>query len=408
LSRAVDRDGCCRTSWEEAVSVVSLVAPQPVDRLRDAVDALVAVDPVDLSDAALAHELVALRRQMDRQDAAFARLARAAHGRGLGSADGAASTAAWLRHRAGMREGDAKAAIQSGEACAVLGATGEAWRAGEISTGAARTIVGARVDGHDDALLACEPALLDLARRGDLRSLRRAAAHFRKLALADGSPPSVQDGLYLARTFDGRTVVSGELDDLAAETVTTALHAYTDPPSDTDRRTTARRRAAALVRICEVALERTGDARRPRAHVSVVLDWTTLTGGCGRADGEFTGPIHRRDIARLLCDCSVSRIVTGPDSLPLDVGRTRRTVPPALRRALVARDGGCRFPGCDRPPGWCDAHHTVPWREGGCTTRDGLILLCDRHHHVVHQPGWSLDFDGTHLVIRRPGGTVVT
>jgi len=145
----------------------------------------------------------------------------------------------------------------------------------------------------------------------------------------------------------------------------------------------------------------------PRAHVSVVLDWTTLTGGCGRADGEFTGPIHRRDIARLLCDCSVSRIVTGPDSLPLDVGRTRRTVPPALRRALVARDGGCRFPGCDRPPGWCDAHHTVPWMEGGCTTRDGLILLCDRHHHVVHQPGWSLDFDGTHLVIRRPGGTVV-
>jgi hypothetical protein len=391
------------------VSVLPLVSRSPIAGLRDAVDGLETLDPVELSDTALAHELLALRRQMDRQDAVFARLVRAAHVRGLGGADGAASTAAWLRHRAGMREGDARTAIECGEACEILGDTGDAWRAGEISTGAARTIIGARVEGHDNTLARCEPALLDLARRNDLRSLRRAAAHFRALARADGTEPSAHDGLYLSRAYDGRAVISGELDDLAAEIVITAMHAYTDPPSEPDVRTTAQRRAAALVRICELALERTGDVHRPRAHVSIVLDWATLTGGeSGRVDGDFTGPIHRRDVERLLCDCSVSRIVTGPDSLPLDVGRTRRTVPPALRRALVERDGGCRFPGCDRPPGWCDAHHVTSWAQGGRTARDNLVLLCDRHHHVVHQRDWAIKYDGRELRVLRPDGTELT
>ncbi len=385
---------------------VSYAAPNQVTQLRHAVDELIELDPECISDAALADELIALRREMDRQEAVFARLAQAAHTRGLGSIDGAASTAAWLRHQAGMREGDARAAIEAGAVCELLVETGAAWRAGEISTGAARTIVAARVEAHDDELVACEPALLDLARHNDLRNLRRAAAHFRNLALADGTAPGEQDGVHISRLFAGRTVISGELGDAAAETVVTALHAYIDPPCADDPRTTAQRTADALVRIAEVALEHTNDVQRPRAQVSVVLDWTTLTAGqLGRSDGEFAGTIHPQDIARLLCDSSVSRIVTGPDSLPLDVGRTRRTVPPALRRALVIRDGGCRFPGCDRPPGWCDAHHTTHWMHGGRTERDGLILFCDRHHHVVHQPGWTVEFDGRDLRVIRPDGT---
>ena len=107
----------------------------------------------------------------------------------------------------------------------------------------------------------------------------------------------------------------------------------------------------------------------------------------GRLDGEFTGPIHPRDIERLLCDCDISRIVTGPDSLPLDVGRMRRNPTPAMRRALVERDGGCRWPGCDRPAGFCDAHHVEPWQHGGETKLTNLVLLCSHHHHVTHKPG---------------------
>ena len=376
-----------------------------VAALRDVVDELAGLDPAELSDSALACELLALRAQMDRQEAVFARLVAAAHQRGIGAADGAASTPAWLRSRTGMREGDARAAINAGETVELLAETGAAWRDGVISSGAAHTIVGARVDGHDEQLRACEPALLDLARRNDFRSLRRASAHFRKLALAEGTEPGARNGVYLSRTYEGITVVSGELEDTAAETVLTAIHAFTDPPSDDDHRTGAQRRAAALVRICEVALAHLADDRRPSAQVSVVVDWATLTTGRpGRHDGAFTGPIHPRDLERLLCDCTVSRIVTGPDSLPIDVGRSRRTIPPAIRRAVIARDGGCRFPGCDRPPGWCQIHHTRPWMHGGCTAVGELVALCDHHHHVIHLPEWILTFDGHELIVTRPDG----
>jgi hypothetical protein len=378
----------------------------PVADLRAAVDALVAVDPAELSDVALASWLLATRAEMDRQDAAFARLARAAHTRGVGGIDGAASTAAWLRSKARMREGDARAAIEAGEISELLAETGAAWRAGEVSSAAARTIFAARVDGHDDTYVKCEPLFLDLARRHDLRSLRRATAHFKRLALADGTEPSAHDGLHISRLYDGRTAIRGDLSDLAAETVTTALHAYTDPPDEQFPKTTSKRYAEALVRICEVALGATGTPKRARAQVSIVVDWKTLTERRpGRVDGEFTGPIHPRDIEGLLCDCDISRIVTGPDSLPLDVGRMRRNPTPALRRALVERDGGCRWPDCDRPAGFCDAHHVTPWLAGGETKLTNLVLLCSHHHHVTHAPGWSITFDGTTLEVLRPNGT---
>lgn len=377
-----------------------------VAELAEVVDRLVGTDAAELSDAALASEVLALRAQMDRLEALFAYRVDAAHRRGIGARDGAASTAAWLRWQAGMREGEARAAIEAGAVCReLLTGTGRAWRDGEISAGAARSIIAARVDGHDEELLAVEPMLLDLARRRDLRSLRRACVHFRKCALADGTEPGARNGLQISRGYDGTTVLTGELEDLAAETVLTAVHAYTDAPSTDDQRTTAQRRAAALVRICEVALAHLSDDRRPVAQVSVIVDWATLVGGDGRHDGGFTGPIHRSDVDRLLCDCDVARIVTGPNSLPLDAGRARRTAPPAIRRAVVARDGGCRFPGCDRPPGWCDAHHVEHWIAGGRTSLSNLVLLCDRHHHVVHQPGWGLRFGGRDVTVLRPDGT---
>ena len=142
--------------------------------------------------------------------------------------------------------------------------------------------------------------------------------------------------------------------------------------------------------------------------MSAVLDWKTLTNGeLGRCDGEFTGSIHSNEIRRLLCDCTVSRVVTDPEGLPLDLGRARRTVPPTLRKALVVRDGGCRFPGCYRPPGFCDAHHVVHWEHGGPTDRANTVLLCRHHHRVVHHVGWSVEFDGCALQILRPDGTEV-
>jgi hypothetical protein len=76
-----------------------------------------------------------------------------------------------------------------------------------------------------------------------------------------------------------------------------------------------------------------------------------------------------------------------------------------MRRALVERDGGCRWPDCDRPGGFCDAHHVRPWWPDGQTKLTNLVLLCSHHHHVTHKPGWSMTFDGTTLEVDRPDGT---
>lgn len=380
---------------------------------RALVDVAVDDDPADYSDAGIAAELITMRAHLDRLEARFARFVVAGHRRGIGAADGSPSTAAWLRRHTGMREGDARAAIEAGELCEVLVETGRAWRDGEISSGAARVMSGARVEGHDVTLRAIEPLLLDVARAGKLRELARMCARFRNCAQADGTEPRDHDGLTISATAGGRTILNGDLSSAAAETVVHAIHALTDPPTPDDRRTAARRRADALVRMAELAMTQLGAAgpdgpSRAKPSVTMVIDWRTLTNDeFGRMDAEYTGVVHRSDVERLLCDCSVTRVVTGPAGLPMDVGRERRTVSSTLRKALVVRDGGCRYPGCGRPPGWCDAHHVQFWRHGGPTDQANLVLLCDHHHHVVHQPGWTAAFDGAEFRVIKPDGIEV-
>jgi hypothetical protein len=93
----------------------------------------------------------------------------------------------------------------------------------------------------------------------------------------------------------------------------------------------------------------------------------------------------------------------GAPTQPLEVGRTTRVVTTAQRAALVVRDGGCAVPDCDRPPGWCEAHHLVHWLHGGPTDLANLALVCRAHHRAVHEGGWRLgrDPDG-HLVATPP------
>jgi len=83
-------------------------------------------------------------------------------------------------------------------------------------------------------------------------------------------------------------------------------------------------------------------------------------------------------------------VLGGAPSQPLDVGRTSRVVSPAQRTALAVRDGGCVFPGCDRPLAWCEAHHLQHWLDGGPTDLDNLVLVCRAHHRAVHEGGWHL------------------
>jgi hypothetical protein len=96
----------------------------------------------------------------------------------------------------------------------------------------------------------------------------------------------------------------------------------------------------------------------------------------------------------LACDAKIIPIVLGSAGEPLDVGRATRTWPAAIRRAIEARDQGCAMPGCDRPAAWCDVHHRKHWAEGGRTCADNGVLLCERHHTLVHQDGWHIELVG--------------
>jgi hypothetical protein len=160
-------------------------------------------------------------------------------------------------------------------------------------------------------------------------------------------------------------------------------------PSGVDPRSPAQRRADALGEVCRRSLD---SSERPevageRPHVVVNVDLETLEGRVGhRCELEDVGPISQETARRLVCDAGVSRIITKGRSEPLDVGRKTPTVPAALRRAVVARDGHCRYPGCDRPQSWCDAHHIQHWADGGETKLSNLVLLCRPHHRAVHGP----------------------
>jgi hypothetical protein len=118
--------------------------------------------------------------------------------------------------------------------------------------------------------------------------------------------------------------------------------------------------------------------------------------------------LSRADRRQLLCDCNIARIVLGPDSQPLDVGRTHRLVPRWMRRAIAQRDRGCRFPGCDRAANRCEAHHVKAWTDGGGTSLQNLVLLCAFHHHVVHRQGWTNTFNGITYTVHNEHGTRLT
>jgi HNH endonuclease len=100
------------------------------------------------------------------------------------------------------------------------------------------------------------------------------------------------------------------------------------------------------------------------------------------------GVLDAASARRIACDCKVIPAVLGSESEPLDIGRISYTVPTAIRRALILRDGGCAFPGCDRPHQWCHAHHIQHWADGGPTELGNLVLLCGRHHRLIHHSAW--------------------
>ncbi|SDX63719.1 HNH endonuclease [Amycolatopsis xylanica] len=125
-------------------------------------------------------------------------------------------------------------------------------------------------------------------------------------------------------------------------------------------------------------------------HVVVTLGLDELKTGIGRACLDLVGDISATEARLLACDCKVIPVTLGSHGEPLDVGRAQRLATPAQRRALAIRDGGCAFPGCDAPPQQCTAHHIVFWAHHGETRIDNLVLLCGRHHRLIHNSDWEV------------------
>ena len=360
--------------------------------LHSALDELATEDVAAVATTRLGDAIQDLVRARNRLDAQLARRIGHFDRRHAHVDDGAVSTGSWLRWKTGMSDGAARRSVRLARDITSMPATSDAFESGDLDTTRVAMLVDARsVDAN--AFSATESALVDAATTQSHRGLRKVIAYWRQAV--DGPRELDREErlhhrrrLHLSRTLDGMFRLDAELDPESGEIVRTAIASLAEPwgKDGDDARTPAQRRADALTDISRNALDHAAlpvrGGRRP--HVDVVVSLEALEGRFGgRAelgDTDLTPEAARR----LLCDASVSRIVTMGDSRILDVGRSTRTVPAAIRRAVVVRDQQCRAKGCDRPPRWCDVHHLDHWADGGETKVDRLVLLCRFHHRLIH------------------------
>ena len=230
----------------------------------------------------------------------------------------------------------------------------------------------------------------------------------------DGREPRSVDGntLHLTRTLYGNWILSGTFDPVTGAELSAGLSAegealFRSLQADGTFPAHWAVRAMALMSLVRRALDPTHADTRVPPTVIVSIDVEDLAKATGQAELVGQGTTITAETARrLACDANIARLLTDGPSDIVDYGRSQRTPPPRLRRALDIRDRGCVFPGCDRPPGRCRAHHIRFWiRDHGSTSLINLVLLCDHHHHLVHEGGWTLTraSDGA-LEFRRPDG----
>lgn len=398
-----------------------------MSELRSALDQLARIDLDELSADALLDLAAELVTTSNKVAAAVTTVVRAADRREAYRRDGAVSMKAWLRGSCRMTPPEAAGFVSTGRRLEQLPATAAAFADGAISATHARVITKAMTPrriakaaeagidlGETDAILA------DLARATAPNETARGVAQWVAGVDPDGALDDAADTrrrFTMAPGLDGRVHLRGEMDAVGGEYLHTALAALMNGDRLAgDPRCHAERQADALVALAKGALDggTLPNVRGERPHVRVTIDWMALCaerGAPGVAGGRlaWAGPITPESARRLACDAGVARIITGPDGLPLDVGRAQRTASAAIRRAVELRDGHCVFAGCDALPEWCDVHHVIHWAHGGPTSCDNGALLCERHHTSCHEGGFTIRRDsGTgRWHTYRPDGTEV-
>ena len=327
--------------------------------------------------------------------------------------DGATSATGWLKLSAGMSGAAAGSMVKIARRLRQLDVTRQAWLDGALSAGQVQAICANVDDRTVDQLVAQEADLVPLLAPLTVADTCHAMRVWKVNAdlLNQDVPPRDQErSAHLSRLLDGRGRLDADLDAEGMTIAETALRLAESPDAEGEERDASRRRGDALVDILRFFLDHQHDApkNRNRPHVSLVIDYDRYRKGHGGtfADGIPAAPAT---IKRTLCDADISRVVTSAGSVILDLGRTERLFTDAQFQALVLRDRHCRAPGCDRPPQWCEAHHVIPWEDGGPTDLSNGVLKCTRHHHIGHQPGWTekLEADGT-LHVTAPDGRTWT
>lgn len=330
--------------------------------------------------------------------------------------EGRMATASWLARTLGVSFTSAKEDVRVGRSLEAMPVASVALADGALSTAAVRTLATAREE-QPDGFAFDESRLVEMARATAPSELASAVRTW----IESVDPDAARDRasvlwrrrrLRVAPQTDGMVRIDGELDPETGETVTTALRAIQDSEvrsGPADGRTGEQRAADALGELSRQWLDSRDRPRvgGERPHVTVTVGLEALREPHGRvATLPHSGALAASFARRVACDAAVIPAVLGARSEPLDVGRKTPVVPPAVRRAMVLRDGRCRFPGCDRPPAWCDAHHVTHWADGGSTSLSNLILLCRAHHRAVHE-GFGVRMTRTGPVFHRPDGSVI-
>ena len=269
-----------------------------------------------------------------------------------------------------------------------------------------------------------EQHLVDLAGEFGPTALRRLVNHAVEVVCPDVAEAAALTALERAeraqqreryvswrRDHDGGWLLSGKLTALDGELLTRHLDAlatgqrHADAAAGIDTsRSQARADALALVVAhhagCAGGPVRGGDHTR----VLITLDYHHLATGLGQATLiETDQPLSAGQVRHLACTAGLIPAVLDGPSQPLDLGRSERLFTPAQRAALALRDGGCAFPGCDRPPADCEAHHTIPWHAGGPTDLDNGVLLCPHHHRLVEPDPRQPDHTHWHITLDARG-----
>ena len=356
--------------------------------------------------------------------AAQVRLVDELHQQGVAVSKSATSTAALVREAFSVSPGEAGSRVRAaaaglpqdlpsgGETPPRLPGLAEVVDRGEVCGEHVRTVIATmhRLPASlpPQVRAAALNTLLGHATSTEPERFRKVARHLEVVLDPDGclderEPSTKMDFTIGSRnTSTGLTRIDGHLDDLGVAALRAVIDPLAAPHPGTggvpDPRPAALRRAQALVDAAGFVLTHGSGTHGvlpeqggQRPHVTVTLDWDVLHHTAGAAVLDSGTTLSVAQTRRLLCDAEVLPAVLGGAGVPLDLGRTARTFPPALRRAIALRDRGCAFPGCDRPPAWTDAHHVKWWvRDLGTTDLNNGVLLCTFHHTEIHRGEWEV------------------